>query len=77
MALITCPDCQAQVSDAAPACPKCGRPMAAAAPVAAPVAVQNVVTTRPETSMVTWGCALLVALPILLAIAGALSKGCG
>jgi hypothetical protein len=28
MPLITCPDCQTQVSDAAPACPKCGRPMA-------------------------------------------------
>ena len=26
MALVTCPDCAAQVSDAAPACPKCGRP---------------------------------------------------
>jgi hypothetical protein len=28
MALIQCPDCQAQVSDQAPACPKCGRPIA-------------------------------------------------
>lgn len=27
MALRECPDCQAQVSDAAPVCPKCGRPM--------------------------------------------------
>lgn len=26
MPLITCPDCQTQISDAAPACPKCGRP---------------------------------------------------
>lgn len=26
MALITCPDCQKEVSDAAPACPSCGRP---------------------------------------------------
>ena len=26
MPLITCPDCQAQVSDAAPSCPRCGRP---------------------------------------------------
>lgn len=31
MALITCPDCQASISDAAPACPKCGRPMHAPA----------------------------------------------
>ncbi|ULU25301.1 Ivy family c-type lysozyme inhibitor [Dyella terrae] len=26
MALIECPDCHSQISDAAPACPKCGRP---------------------------------------------------
>jgi hypothetical protein len=25
MALVTCPDCKAEISDAAPACPKCGR----------------------------------------------------
>lgn len=28
MALIRCPDCQKDVSDAAPACPGCGRPVA-------------------------------------------------
>jgi len=27
MALISCPDCHSQVSDLAPACPKCGRPV--------------------------------------------------
>jgi len=27
MALITCPDCSNQVSDSAPSCPKCGRPV--------------------------------------------------
>jgi len=26
MALINCPDCKKQISDAAPACPHCGRP---------------------------------------------------
>ena len=31
MALATCPDCAAQVSDAAPACLRCGRPLPAAA----------------------------------------------
>jgi len=42
MALIKCPDCGSEVSDAAPACPKCGRPIAApppaprSAPAAAP-----------------------------------------
>jgi len=29
MALITCPDCTTEISDAAVACPKCARPMAA------------------------------------------------
>lgn len=29
MPLVTCPDCEKQVSDAAPACPHCGRPMRA------------------------------------------------
>ena len=32
MPLVTCPDCSASVSDAAPACPKCGRPLAGGAP---------------------------------------------
>jgi len=31
MALIACPDCSTQVSDRAPACPKCGAPIAASA----------------------------------------------
>lgn len=30
MALITCPDCNHEMSDAAPSCPKCGRPNASA-----------------------------------------------
>lgn len=30
MPLIQCPDCQKQISDAAPTCPGCGRPMKAA-----------------------------------------------
>lgn len=29
MPLITCPDCQKQISDAAPACVNCGRPLKA------------------------------------------------
>lgn len=29
MALITCPDCGSSVSDAAPKCPKCARPLKA------------------------------------------------
>jgi uncharacterized protein YecT (DUF1311 family) len=36
MALIKCPDCGTDVSDAAPACPKCARPIAAARQLSAP-----------------------------------------
>lgn len=31
MALVSCPDCTAEISDQAPACVRCGRPMAVAA----------------------------------------------
>lgn len=52
MALTTCPDCQASISDAAPACPKCGRPMVAApmaaVPVAAPAVQQQAAAVRVE-----------------------------
>lgn len=34
MPLIECPDCHAQISDAAPACPRCGRPAVAPPPMA-------------------------------------------
>ena len=39
MALVTCPDCKSEISDAAPACPKCGRP--ATVQPATAVAVPN------------------------------------
>lgn len=35
MPLVQCPDCAKSISDAAPACPNCGRPMIAAAGVGA------------------------------------------
>lgn len=37
MALIACPECQKQVSDAAPACPHCGYPVQGAALPGQPV----------------------------------------
>ena len=47
MALIECPDCSKKVSDSAPACPSCGRPIASAREAqAAGVAL----TTIQETS---------------------------
>lgn len=36
MALIRCNDCQTEMSDQAAACPRCGRPNAAASAVASP-----------------------------------------
>lgn len=38
MPLIQCPDCGVDVSDLAPACARCGRPMATLAPPSAPPA---------------------------------------
>jgi hypothetical protein len=44
MALIRCPDCSKEVSDAAPKCPGCGSPMTAAP---APARVLSPVVRRP------------------------------
>lgn len=46
MALITCSDCGASVSDRAPACPKCGAPIAAAGPGGAPITVVTELTSK-------------------------------
>jgi membrane protein YdbS with pleckstrin-like domain len=55
MALIECPECKSQVSDAAPSCPKCGYPMAnarmhppPAAPAAGAVAAGTPSTAAPS-----------------------------
>ena len=49
MALINCPECSNQVSDKAPACPKCGAPIAAlvgSAMPATPSPPDDIVTHR-------------------------------
>lgn len=46
MALVTCADCAQQVSDTAPACPRCGRPVA-------PVRVEQ--TAKKYKSMMAIG----------------------
>lgn len=46
MALIDCPECGARVSDAAPACPKCGFPIAAHKAQPAPLVEPYVASAR-------------------------------
>lgn len=46
MALITCSDCGASVSDRAPACPKCGAPIAAGGPGRASTPVVTELTSK-------------------------------
>src|SRR4051812_47423384 len=55
MALLKCPDCGSEVSDAAIACPRCGRPMRAVA------------TPPPEkrTGCLTTGCLVVLALAVI------------
>jgi len=48
MALVNCPDCSTSVSDMAPACPKCGRPIGVAAKDVAAAGVP--LMTTQETS---------------------------
>lgn len=58
--LRACPDCGNGVSDAASACPKCGRPFASSVPVSVTAQAPLPVEIRPRTSWLTMGCAALV-----------------
>lgn len=63
MALISCPECQHQMSDKAPTCPHCGAPMAAPSspvqpPPSAPPAAKN--ESKKKTSPATWVVLLLI-----------------
>lgn len=72
MALVKCPDCGNSVSDAAPACPRCGRPTAtlmrpSSPPPIAPV--RQIQAKKPKNSfvsmlwtMVVLGCVVLAVL---------------
>ena len=66
MALIKCPDCQSDVSDLAPACPKCGRPIAAKS---TPVAMTPEATIRKPISLgVKIGIGMFIVLPLIVAV---------
>jgi hypothetical protein len=67
MALINCPDCGTEVSDAAPACPKCGRPIALAAqPVHARDRSER--SRSPATFTITLSSFVLIVLGIAVAV---------
>lgn len=58
MALVVCPDCQTEVSDSAPACPKCGRPTVAES---SPLPLK-------ATPLEFGGCLVPLALVVLLIV---------
>lgn len=66
MPLVTCPDCAAQVSDAAPSCPQCGKP----APLLVPVA-------RKAPPIPTWAAIAVVGVAVLGVAAVAMSPTSG
>lgn len=59
MALINCPDCETQVSDAAATCPKCARPMSGP---------QRVKTSEDSALTRSRGCADLIIWPALIGV---------
>lgn len=77
MPLIPCPDCGTEVSDRAPACPKCGRPITP--PIAAPpqVVVTQAPPAKKKTTPAAWGCLALILLGIFGAILSGGEKGPG
>jgi len=71
VALISCPDCQESVSDLAPACPKCGRPLHFVAPDPS-----RMVSVGPEKKASTTGrtvgigCLVIIGALIILGAIG-------
>lgn len=60
MALVKCPDCGREVSDVAPTCPGCGRPLRMQA---APKEVQ---ARSGVMDGVKIGCGIFIVLPIII-----------
>ena len=65
MALITCPDCKNSVSDQAPACPKCGRPIKVAFTAPAAESRPSIITATKREGLflqsMNVGCMLILA----------------
>lgn len=57
MALIPCPDCGREISDAAPSCLGCGRPMHSLAP-ATPIVIEQ--TSKTWKKGMLWGVAITI-----------------
>ncbi len=74
MALIRCPECSAQVSDKAPACPACGAPLRAAADAPGVVTTQG---TARRLKAWQLGGTLIVALGVVLIVAEQHLAGAG
>lgn len=71
MALITCPDCNTEMSDQAPACPKCGRPRQVAV---APTVIEQ--TGKGWKKVQLWG-ALAFFGGVVMAVVSASSSSPG
>lgn len=69
MPILDCPDCSKQVSDAAPTCPHCGRPLRTS-----PTERQKVYAHPESTAIEKWGCKYpLFAIIALILLMGMLS----
>lgn len=80
MALITCPDCEKQISDAAATCIHCGRPVTAATPPPAASDMASDVHAGVQSSKLKQdlGSAIaFVGLPVAMVIGMATSASTG
>lgn len=59
MALIACPDCEQNVSDSAPACPNCGRPIA-------PVQIEQTAKKHKAMMLVSFIVAIIGFVSVLV-----------
>lgn len=69
MALIRCPECSREVSDAASACPACGHPIRAAAVAST---MPHIVVAAPAA---TWSPGVAAVLSLVIPGAGQMYKG--